>query len=88
VSLIENPGIIREYDLPSELTFEALIAETAKAIGVKCVPTNSENRHRVYQNGGSGGSRPAAACQIMGISSTAGRSGRIMMAETAEISWE
>lgn len=51
MSLIENPGIIRESDLPSELTLGALIAETdfgaTNAIGVKCVPTNSENRHRL-----------------------------------------
>jgi hypothetical protein len=51
VSLIENPGIIRGRDLPGGPTLGALIAETdfeaTNAIGVKCVPTNSENRRRL-----------------------------------------
>lgn len=42
----------------------------------------------VYRSGGGGGSsggRPATACQIMGISSIAGRSGRIMMVDRGDL---
>lgn len=43
----------------------------------------------VYRSGGGGGGssggRPATACQIMGISSIAGRSGRIMMVDRGDL---